>query len=408
MANSFQNTELVLNQFMAQFRNNLQFAKTAGRDFTKEYENMVMRLGDTIDYRLSYNWDVGENIVVSAQDVVDKIRQLSVNQIRNIAIEFNGLELTLEAAMKEPYQRKYMLTQVNKLANSVEKYIGANFKDQVYYTVGTPGSELERAVSSDAFSKMAKLGIPVSGEIYGALNADAANSLKKSVSNFFNKDLNTAAIKKGYIGEMDGFNMFQTNFLPKHIAGIGAAGSVTSGKKSGGLVNGQVTSGSTIAVDGLGATASGNFFNKGDIIEIDGCFAYNTLGDVQTDDLMTFTVTADVPADGSGACNIPVSPTIVTTGRDQNCTVIPDNAQVNLYDSHNVSIFYFRDALVFAAPKLQLPRSAVTKEYVYDKDYRMALSYLGGASVEKASELRRLDILFGVAFNPEYAVRVVS
>lgn len=405
VTNSFSNNSVILTEFMAQFQNNLQFALTAGRNFTEDYKNKPMRKGATVQYRLPYQFDVGNTLTVTPQNTNDRVRSITVDQIRNIALEFNGIELTLEDAMKDPFAKQYQLDQMNYLANSVETYIGEKFYKKARFAVGTPGSTMNYDVVADAYTKMVAHGIPVASNIFGGLNATAANELKKSVKEYFNTKINTAALYSGYLGELSKFQLFQTNALPRHVAGIGAAGTVTAGKKSGGLTTAQITTGSVITVDGLGATAAGNFFNEGDIIELSGVYSVNELTKQPTNDLMQFSVTANVAADGSGACSIPVFPAIVTSGKGMNCQVIPDNTQVNLYNDHNVSLFYHREALYYASPILEAPRSLVIKGSKYDSKYRMGITYSEGADIKEFTNINRIDHLFGIEINPEFLIR---
>jgi hypothetical protein len=84
MANSFQNTQLILDDFLIHFQNNTQFALTAGRNFTEDYKNKPLRKGDTLKYRLPYQLDVGTSLTVTPQDITDRVREITVDQIRNV------------------------------------------------------------------------------------------------------------------------------------------------------------------------------------------------------------------------------------------------------------------------------------------------------------------------------------
>lgn len=409
VTNNFQNTSLILTEFMAQLQNQMQFALTANRNFTEDYSKAPLRKGATLTYRLPYQFTVGNQLAVTTQNTDDRVRTITVDQIRNIALEFNGLELTLEDAMKDPFSKQYQMNQMNYLANNVESYIAKKFYKKSTMAIGTPGATVTSSTIGDAREKMVKMAIPVDGgNLFGALNASASNSLANSVNNFFNPKVNSAALENGYLGELKGFQFFETVHLPRHIAGVGAGQAVTGGKRGAGHTSAQVTSGSVIPVDGLNATASGYFFREGDIIQLTGVQSLNALTGEATGDEMQFTVTADVPANGGGSCNIPVSPAIITSGKGKNCEVIPSNTAVILYTDHNVSLFYHKEALYYAAPMLEPPRSLVIKGKKYDSKYRMGITYSEGADIKEFTNINRIDHLFGTSENYEFLVRVMS
>jgi hypothetical protein len=407
MANSFQNTQLILDDFLIHFQNNTQFALTAGRNFTEDYKNKPLRKGDTLKYRLPYQLDVGTSLTVTPQDITDRVREITVDQIRNVALQFNGLEITLEDALKNPFAKEYMETEVERIANSVELHIAQNFYKSTYNAVGTPGTAVTASTIGDVRVKAMKQAIPMNNFFYGAMAPDAANQLGNSVNNYFNTKVNTAALEKNFLGELKGVQFFESVHLGTHTAGVGAGGSATAGKKSGGLVNGAVSSGSTINIDGL--SASEVVFTEGDVIEVAGVYSVNPLTLESTGDLMQFVVTADITSNGSGQAAVTVSPAIVTTGAGKNVSAaLADNAAVSLYDTHKVSLIYNREALYYAAPQLQPLEAGVIAGSSYSDKYRMALTYTKGSSILTYQAIERLDHLFGVAFNPEFAIRLMS
>lgn len=408
MANSFNNTQLVLDDFLIHFQNNTQFALTAGRNFTEDYKNKPMRKGDTLTYRLPYQFTAGTSLTVTPQDVVDRTRTITVDQVRNTALQFNGLEITLEDALKNPYAKEYMESEVEVIANSVESYIAQNFYKSTYNAVGTPGSAVTASTIGDARALAMKLGIPVvSSQFFGALEPDSANALANSVNNYFNTKVNTAALEKGFLGELKGVQFFESVHIGRHVAGAGAGTAATAGVKSGGLVNGAVSSGSSIAADGLAASTTA--FRQGDIIFVAGVYSVNPLTKLSTGELQQFTVTADVTSTAGGAATIPVSPAIVTSGAGQNVSAaLADNAAISLYDDHNVNIVYNKNAIYYAAPQLVPLDAGVIAGSSYSDKYRMALTYTKGSAILTYQAIERLDHLFGVSFNPEFAIRLMS
>lgn len=407
MANTFANNQVILDDFLAHFENNVQFLLTANRNFTENYKDKPMRKGDTLQYRLPYGFTVGHSLTVTPQDVSDRTRPLTVGSISNIALQFNGKEITLEDVMKDPFAKEYMLSQIEAIANDVELTVATNFYKQTYHSSGTPGAALSSSGVGDIRKKAGKLGILSTGKWYGALNYDASNDLTNSQNTIFNQKVNSAALEKGYLGELKGFEFFETAHLPRHTSGAGAGGSATAGKKAAGTTNGAVSSGKTLLIKGLAATAT--VFTDGDIIEVTGVNSVNPLTKDSTKMVQQFVVVGDVTSDGTGNATVTVSPDIVTSGPYQNVDgAIPDNTAVTLYDDHDVSLFYSKEALYYAAPQLAPLKNGVTSGFSYDPRYRMYFTYNRGSDVINYLEIERLDHLHGEAYNPEFAIRAMS
>jgi hypothetical protein len=122
-----------------------------------------------------------------------------------------------------------------------------------------------------------------------------------------------------------------------------------------------------------------------------------------------FVVTAQVASDGGGNATIPISPTIVISGARQNISAaIPNGAQLYRANTHNVSLAFHNQAVVFAAPPIKELKGGVEAVTSYSDLYKIALTYSLGADIRNYLQLDRIDVICGVAINPEFAVRVMS
>jgi hypothetical protein len=181
---------------------------------------------------------------------------------------------------------------------------------------------------------------------------------------------------------------------------------------AGEVTNGPIVGGNTIEVDSLGQAPGTVVFNEGDIIEVDdsaGVFMVNPLTYEALAQRAQFVVTAQVISADGDTATIPVNPTIVIDGARQNISAaIPNGAQMLLRNSHNVSIAYHTQAVVFAAPPLKELRGGVEAVTRYSDLYKLAMTYSLGADIRNYEQLDRIDVICGVAINPEFAVRVCS
>lgn len=413
MPNSFRTTQYILDDVFIRFWNSLSFARTANRSLEGNFKDLKFATGQTINYRLEERYLGGEGATAVAEDRVQIVRPLTISKQYHTMVDYSGVNLTFDRARDEPYLEMSNAPRAKMLANKVERFIASeNLQTSVYQAVGTPGVPVDFNVISSADAYMTELGIPEDGKRYLGTSPRVAASLANSLSNFFNPTVNTGALIDGFVGHLSGFDMFKTNFLFRQIAGTGqAAGAPPAGFRLGGTVtNGPILNGSSIAVTGL--VANSLAFRKGDSIEIAdaaGVFMINPLTYQPLAQRAQFVVTADVVSTAGGLATIPVSPEIAVTGARQNISAaIPNGAQVLLALDHNVSVAYHSQAIVFAAPPIKELRGGVESVTRFSDLYKLALTYSLGADIRNYQQLDRIDVICGVAINPEFAVRIRS
>lgn len=413
MPNIFETTSYVLDEVFVRFVNYLNFAKVANRNLEADFKSLKYATGQTINYRLEERFKGGRGATATAEALVQVIRPLTIDTQFHTMVEFDGFELTFDRARDQPYLDMMLNPRAKTLANDVEKFIATeNFQLQTYQAVGTPGVPITFETITLADAYMTELGIPEDGNRYFANPPRVSANLSNDLKEVFNMTVNRGALLDGFIGHLSGFDFFKTNFLKRQIAGAGqAGGSPPTGFKLGGTVtNGPIASGNTISVTGV--VASDLVFREGDIIEIAdaaGVFMVNPLTYEPLEQRAQFVVTADVISTVGGTADIPVNPTIVVTGARQNISAaIPNGAQILLSDDHNVSIAFHNQAIVFAAPPIKELKGGVEVVTTYSDLYKLAMTYSLGADIRNYQQLDRLDVIGGVAINPEFAVRVRS
>lgn len=413
MANVFEVSQYVLDETFVRFVNYLSFAKVANRNLEGDFKGLKYATGQTINYRLEERYMGGRGATATSEARVQVIRPLTIDTQFHTMVEFSGFELTFDRARDEPYLDMMLNPRAKTLANNVEAFIATeNFQLQTYQAIGTPGVAIDFDTVTLADAYMTELGIPEDGNRYFANSPRVSAGLSSSLKDVFNMTVNRGALLDGFIGHLSGFDFFKTNFLKRQIAGLG--GSVVTpptGFKDGGQVtNGPITGGNTISVTGV--AASDIVFREGDIIEIAdaaGVFMVNPLTYESLSQRAQFVVTADVTSTGGGTADIPVNPTIVISGARQNISAaIPNGAQIWLSDDHNVSLAFHNQSVVFAAPPIKELKGGVEVVTAYSDLYKLAMTYSLGADIRNYVQLDRIDVIGGVAINPEFAVRVRS
>ena len=415
MANVFNETQYVLDDVFVRFWNSLSFARTANRNLEGDFKNLRFATGQTLDYRLEERYLGGEGASATAEARVQIIRPLSITKQFRTMIEYTVINLTFDRARDEPYLEMANAPRAKRLANLVENFIASEFQTQTYQSVGTPGVPVDFNTVLSADALMTELAIPEDGKRYSGIGPRIAANLSNDLYTTFNNTVNTGALIDGFVGHLSGFDFFKTNFLQRQIAGAGQlGGSPPTGMLLAGTVtNGPITGGNTISVTGLGQSAGTVVFNVGDIIQVApaaGVYMINPLTyEALYDAPAQFVVTAQVISANGSTADIPVNPTIVIDGARQNISAaIPNGAQMLLYASHNVSLAYHTQAVVFAAPPIKELRGGVEAVTRYSDLYKLAMTYSLGADIRNYEQLDRIDVICGVAINPEFAVRIMS
>lgn len=396
---------------------NKRFAKVANRNLEGDFKGLKYATGQTINYRLEERYLGGEGATATSEARVQVVRPLTINKQFNTMVEFSGFQLTFDRARDQPYLDMMLNPRAKRLANMVEQFIGTtNLQNQVYQFTGTPGTAIDQNVVFQTDAYMTELGIPEDGNRYFANPPRVSASLSNSLYNVFNMTVNRGALLDGFIGHLSGFDFFKTNFLQRHIAGAATMVSVptpapTGFKAVGTVTNGPITGGNTIVVTGLTPSVI-NAFVVGDLLTFlpaAGTFMVNPLTYAPLSTPAQFVVTANANSDGSGNATISVNPTIVISGARQNISAaIPNGAELLMMLDHNVSVAFHNQAIVFAAPPIKELKGGVEAVTSYSDLYKMAMTYSLGADIRNYLQLDRIDIIAGVAINPEFAVIVAS
>ena len=394
--------------------NYLNFAKVANRNLEGDFKGLKYATGQTINYRLEERYLGGYGATATSEARVQVVRPLTIDTQFHTMVEFSGFELTFDRARDQPYLDMMLNPRAKRLANMVEQFIAStNFQTSVYQAYGTPGVAIDQNTVFQTDAYMTQLAIPEDGNRYWANPPAVSATLTNALFNVFNATVNRGALLDGFVGHLSGFDFFKTNFLQRQIAGVTGAtgGTPPTGYSAAGVVtNGPITGGNTIVVSGW--TASTGALNVGDTITIDaasGVFMVNPLTYEPLAQTAQFVVTAPVVADSGGNATISVNPTIVISGARQNISAaIPNGAQLYRANSHNVSMAFHNQAIVFAAPPIKELKGGVEAVTSYSDLYKMAMTYSLGADIRNYVQLDRIDIIAGVAINPEFAVIVMS
>lgn len=403
MANQFITTDLVSNTALAMFANNAPFVMTASRIYQDDFVSSGYKIGDTLQVRRQNHFIVGDGSVATPQSIVETVESIVVNHQYNALIAYTIQDLSLRI---EDFSRLFIAPAIQEIITQMEKDIGASAEQSLNFFTGTAGTPINSFTTVDtAGAKLLEQGVNIASDAYLAMTVRDGSSLKGALLNNFTPVFNEDIVRSSAIGHLSYFDIFQSQNIKRHIAGAGPR--LTPGDTL--LVNGAVSSGSSIVMDGATINVT-DYFVVGDVISIAGVESVNPVGRASTGQNMQFVVTANASSNGTGDITVSVSPSIISDTANPNRNVsnaVPNNAAVTMVGSHNVNVAYPARGLDIVCPplyKLQVPFASVA----VDPETGLSLAVTQTGDILGYQNYMRLDLLCGFKWHQQYAVRVLS
>ena len=408
--NVFLDDDIILNEALFQFKNNLVACKNVYRDLERRIVNGV---GDQISVKKPFRVKSTEGRTLGVSPLVDNSVTLVINRQRNTGLEFTLQDRSLSI---QAFSERYIQPAIGEIATQIDKSILDVAEASTYFHFGTVGTALSHTAVMFAKAHVNNVGIPDDGKRKAMLNEIDTANVASAISALSNEGLTKGAIEKGYEGDLSGFKTFSSQLVPTHT--VGAQGGTPLAKSA------TPQTGNSILTDGWSNSISGLLL-EGDLISFAGVYEINPITYESTGRLQTFVVTADVDSDGSGNATIGISPSIndgtLTTTDTEGTTVslaayqnvsaaIADNAAITvLGDANGIyrqNFFWHQNAIGLAMVDLYLPESAATAKRVSDLDTGLSLSLTKDYDIVNHQETTRIDALWGVKMmSPELIFR---
>lgn len=404
MANNFITTDLVAKNSLAMFANNAPFVMTASRIYEDEFMNTGYKIGDNIRIRRQNHFIVGDGSTATPQDIIEDVENLNINHQYHTMIAYTIKDLSLRI---DDFNRMFIQPAIQEIITEMEKDIGSQAETSLNYFTGTPGTRINSYESVDiAGAKLLEQGVNISDNAYLAMSVRDGSVLKGALLNQFTPAYNDDIVKTSSLGHLSYFDVFQSQNIVNHVAGVGPRTRIGTDTL---MVASVGSSGNVLGLTGAQANVS-NYFVAGDVISIGGVQSVNPIGRAPTGQDMQFVITANASSDAGGVIQISLSPEIISDVNNPRRNVsnpIPTNAPVTMYNSHNVNVAYTRRSLDIVCPplyKLQVPYVSVATDPVTG----LSLAVTQQGDMTTYQNYMRIDVLCGFKWHPEYAVRVMS
>jgi len=403
MPNQFITTQLVSNTALAMFANNSPFVMTASRIYQDDFQNSGYKIGDTLQVRRQNNFVIGDGSTAVPQSIIETVENITVAHQYHALIAYTIQDLSLRI---EDFSRMFIQPAIQNIISQMERDISAAAETDVWFFTGTAGTPINSFSTVDlAGAKLLEQGVNISSDAYLAMTVRDGSSLKGALLNNFTPVFNEDIVRQSAIGHLSYFDIFQSQNIVRHVAGAGP----TLHQADALLVNGAVSSGNVIVLDGATAGVT-NYFLPGDLISIAGVSSVNPLSRASTGQDMQFVVQSAANSSGGGAVTITVQPSIIsdTANPLQNVSnAIPDDAVVTMIQSYNVNMAYPSRGLDIVCPplyKLQVPYSSVA----IDPETGLSLAVTQTGDILGYQNLMRIDLLCGFKWHGQYACKLLS
>jgi len=363
------------------------------------------QIGNTVQVRIEQRWTVTEGQALQQQAILNQTVPISINHQFNVGMGWSTSQQTLEV---EEVQKRYSQPAGKRMAAKWDRVAGAEVYKSVYFSVGTPGTNVPDNVTwQQAVALLQSQAVP---DDYCAVVSPSQQATLTS-SNFalFNPAQQIGEyFKSGKFGSaaLGVKEWFYDPLLPMHTTGT-----FTSSTP---IVTSAGQTGSTLTTSGWGTYA----LKAGDVFTIDNVFSTNPLEqDLNMGTLQQFTLLSDLS--GSSTATLSFSPSIITSGALQNVTTSPAaSAAITFLGStgsvtatmattnSRQNLLFHPSAFAFVMVDLakQLPGAEVG--YVSDEETRVKMRMVQQYNIQTDQNPSRIDTIGGIApILPYFAVR---
>lgn len=429
MADTFTTMTQVADEALAFFHNKMGLTAVSTKEYQSQFQNKAWDTGQTIKVRQPNNYLVSDGAVISSiPDTTERTVDLTLNYRKKVVMDFTTADLTFYT--KHQARQRFIEPAVLALSNQVEKQVATDLVAAVTNYKGTAGTAPTTYGSlAQVKAFMNKMGIPEQQHFFFQEDNYADFISNSNLQNSFNTQINTDISKKYFLGELADLMVSHSIHLPVHTAGIGDSSATPSnGFVAAGNVKTTVTSGNTLVIENLQGSDTGVFL-EGDKIKIAGVYSVNKIDPtMQTGELIEFTVLADANSTAGGEATITVSPTIDSAATSpyrniSNTAGIPGGAgsAVSLATAntgagstgkvpYKTNVGFHPNAILFAAPPLVIPKSVAgaAAGRSIDPDTGISIRFIEDYDVTNDRIITRMDILFAIKINPEYAIALLG
>jgi len=393
VSNTLVSSTVIAKESLRMLENQLGMAKMVNRD----WENKFGKDGETLGIRKPNVFRATKARARNESALAESNITLTVATQAHVSFEWSSKEMTDTI---DRVSERYIKPAMSAIANVIDVDLYDLYKD-VYNQVGTPGTAPSGYdVYADARRRLNEEAIPLD-QRYVIVNPKGEAETMKGLKGLLNDKLINDIVVQGSMGSLAGFDLSMAQNIQTHTTGAFTSGATP-------LVDGATQTADTLLTKGWSGS---NDLHEGDIFTVAGVYAVNPKTGESTGELRQFVVTAQIDDTGS-AIDIPIYPSITTSGAYQTCSTSPANEAVITMSGtesteYPINMAFHKDAFTLAVRPLEIPSSVAwgARESYNGLSVRAVKEY----DIEEDKEMLRFDVLYGVLCqNPSFAVRIIG
>lgn len=408
MANILQDVQTYNDSNLALLLNSYAFLNISNSRF-KDFDRIEKQLGDTVGFDLPPRFTTTGSLVVSFQDVEQRVQTLTVDQQESVAYNFTAQEFIFNA---RDYMDKFGKSAMAELGTKVESNVAQVCETSPFRFFGdgvTPISSYSQL--ANALALFRNFGAAKDNTV-AVLDDLTFPRVVNSGLNQFVLDRNEREAMSWEIGRFSNTEWYQSNLLPTHTAGTeGVEGStltvVSTTTNAEGAVTAITFSGTNAASDADSVKAHDSFqFSDGVSGQTD--LRYLTfIGHVESQNPVQFRATADAASTAGSQVTVTIDPPLqANPGKDQNInTAIVANMQATVLPSHRCGIIMAGNPLYLAMPRLPDEAPFPTARSTDPVSGCSLRTYFGSQFGQNSRGMVH-DVIWGKTLPGEYAMKV--
>jgi hypothetical protein len=257
VANTILTPQVITNELLRRFKNNLGFASSIHHEYDDRFANKGGKIGDTLQLRVPVKFTATKAVVLSEQDVTETSVPLTLDTQAHVGFSFGSKDLTLTI---DKFGERYLDSASLALANVVDVDGLTLAYQSTSNAVGTPGTVPSALKTyNQAGAKLDDNGAPLDDQRHMVVNPTMQVEIVDALKALFQSSPQIKRqYEKGRMGMAAGFNWILDQNVRTHT--VGPLGGTP-------LVNGASQTGASLVTDGWTASAA-NRLKKGDIFTI--------------------------------------------------------------------------------------------------------------------------------------------
>lgn len=412
MANQFLNAEnlgLILKDASYSFKNEQSFLATATHTFDQMFKpDVYYNPGKTVQVRLPNTYLPQEGDTVTVQDIQERSVPLQLEEILSVPLAYTTTNLlTSMGGVNESWKQRVLYPAVRSLSNKLNQKVAEKAAIQTNCYTG------DETANINAYSVVDNAGVVLDEHAcsrslrrYCSLAPRQAAALRQSATlqNSFVQTINKDITLNSQLGRLASFDMFMDQSIAYHTT-------YTEDARAGVTVKTDVAQGATtIVLTGLTPSKTG-IVKAGDVFSFTGIKGVNPITKASTGQDFQLVAAADANSDVSGDATVTIYPPVIYVAANQpnanTFTQIIATTPVVFVGNHTVNMAWSEEGLIIVCPKLP-PMDTPMSKVITDPDTGYSMRLSKSAEILNNKNIMRLDILYGIRWLNDRAVRILS